>query len=123
MSDSGKTVSRSVLRFVLNGFSVFCAAFAGNWVGSQVRYLLTGQEVHSVRSSYTNAQGVTITNVPVATKFWPAVAASWLGKPRWLYAFLAGVLAGGLVDDRYEHVLLEWILGHVPQKGQECERA
>ena len=113
-----------LLRFLLNGCSVAAAALAGNWVGGQMRYLLTGQRVHSVRSCYTNEQGVTISNVPVATKFWPAVIASWLGKPRWLYAFFGGMLAGGLLDDRYEHLLLEWILAHIPQgKGQDRETA
>ena len=125
MSDSGrKRISRAVFRFLLNGCSVFAAALVGNWVGGQMRYLLTGQRVHSVRASYTNEQGTTIYNVPVVTKFYPAVAASWLGRPRWLYAFLGGVFAGGLVDDRYEHLLLERILAHIPQgKGQDRETA
>ena len=116
MSDSvWRKVSGAVLRFLLNGCSVVAAVLAGNWVGGRMCYLLTGQNTQSIRSSYTNEQGVTISSVPVATKFWPAVVASWLGKPRWLYAFLGGVLAGALVDDRYEHLLLERILAHVPR--------
>lgn len=88
-----------------------------------MRYLLTGQSVHSIRSCYTNEQGVTISNVPVATKFYPAVIASWLGKPRWLYAFLGGILAGGLVDDHYKRLLVEWIVTHTQARGRDGDTA
>jgi hypothetical protein len=83
----------SVLQFLLKGCSVAVAAPAGNWVGGKIRTSLTGEEVQSIRFRHTTAQGQTITNTPVVTKFYPAVVAARLGKPRWLYAFCDGVFA------------------------------
>jgi len=99
----------SVLRFLLKACSVVVAVLAGNWVGGMIRASLTGEEVQSILFRYTTAQGQTITNTPVLTKFYPAVVAARLGKPRWLYAFCGGVLAGGLVGDRYEYRLWDAI--------------
>ncbi len=44
-------------------------------------------------------------NVPVVTKFYPALVIGLLGKPRWLNAFLGGIVTGGLIDERYERLL------------------
>ena len=98
-----------VLRFVLKACSVVVAVLAGNWVGSKMRTSLTGEEVQSIRFRHTTAQGQTITNTPVLTKFYPAVVASRLGRPRWLYAFCGGVFAGALIGDRHEHRLWDKI--------------
>jgi len=70
---------------------------------------LTGEEVQSIRFRHTTAQGQTITNTPVLTKFYPAIVAARWGKPRWLFAFCGGVLAGALIGDRYEHRLWDRI--------------
>ena len=91
-----------VIRLLFELCSAIAAALAGNWVGGQLRSRVTGQSVQSIRFNYVNAQGQTISNVPVITKFYPAVLTACLGKPRWLYAFLGGVVTGGLIDDRYE---------------------
>ncbi|MCD6286833.1 MAG: hypothetical protein J7M39_13055 [Anaerolineae bacterium] len=99
----------SVLRFLLRASSVVVAALVGNWVGGKMRTSLTGEEVQSIRFRHTTAQGQTITNTPVVTKFYPAVVAARLGKPRWLYAFCGGVLAGALMGDRYERRLWDTI--------------
>ena len=68
-------------------------ALAGNWVGGMIRTSLTGEEAHSIRFRHITVQGQTITNTPVVTKFYPAVLAARLGKPRWLYALCDGVFA------------------------------
>ena len=47
------------------------------------------------------------------TKFWPALAFSLLGRPRWLSALVGGVFAGALIDDAYEALLLRWIVTSV----------
>lgn len=99
----------AVLRFLLKTASIIAAALAGNWVGGQLRAQVTGQDVQSIRFLYTDKQGSTISNTPVLTKFYPAVAAAAIGKPRWLAAFLGGVAAGALVDERYERALWERI--------------
>jgi len=106
-----------VLRFLLKACSVVVAALVGNWVGGKMRTSLTGEEVQSIRFRHTTAQGQTITNAPVVTKFYPAVVASRLGKPRWLYAFCGGVLAGGLISDRYEHRLWDTIGSAIVQSN------
>ena len=98
-----------VLRFLLKTCSVVVAALAGNWVGGMIRTSLTGEKVQSIFFRYTTAQGQTITNAPLVTTFYPAVVAARLGKPRWLYAFCGGVLAGALIGDRYEHRLWDAI--------------
>lgn len=99
----------SVLRFLLKVCSVMVAALAGNWVGGMIRTSLTGEEVQSIRFRHTTAQGQTITNTPVLTKFYPAIVAARWGKPRWLFAFCGGVLAAVLISDHYEHRLWDRI--------------
>jgi len=91
-----------ILRFVLKAGSVVVAALAGNWMGGMIRTSLTGEKVQSILFRHTTAQGQTITNAPLVTIFYPAVLAARLGKPRWLYAFCGGVLAGALIGDRCE---------------------
>ena len=94
-----------IVRLVLKTGSVAVGALVGNWVGGKIRASLTGEKVQSIRFRHTTAQGQTITNTPVLTKFYPALVAARLGKPRWLYAFCGGVLAGALLGDRYERRL------------------
>ena len=89
-----------IIRTLFKIIAVPIAALAGNWLGGELRTNLTGQRAQSIRFSHTTAEGRTITNTPVVTKFYPALFASALGKPRWLYAFLGGLVTGGLVDDR-----------------------
>ncbi|MFO8036693.1 MAG: hypothetical protein R6U57_08745 [Anaerolineales bacterium] len=96
-----------MLRLLIKICSVITAALAGNWLGGQIRTLWTGQEVQSIRFHYTNQEGKNVSNIPVATKFYPAAIGAGIGKPRWFFAFLAGVLAGALIDDTYERLFLE----------------
>jgi hypothetical protein len=100
-----KGESMVVLHMLSEVVSVMVAALAGNWVGGQIRSGLMGQPVQSVRFQYTLADGRTVRNIPVVTKFYPALFGALLGKPRWLYAFLGGCAMGGLVSDRYERLL------------------
>ena len=94
-----------VLRILFELVSVIVAALAGNWLGGEIRSGLTGQPVQSIRFQFTTAKGQTVSNIPVVTKFYPALLFGLLGTPRWLTAFLAGVVTGGLVDERYERLL------------------
>jgi len=100
---------KTVLRFFFKILSVVAATLAGNWVGAQMRTSLTGETAQSIRSEYTDPGGRTFKNVPVVTKFYPGLLASWLGKPRWVFAFLGGLLTGALVDDRYERMWWRWV--------------
>jgi hypothetical protein len=99
-----------VVRFILGVLAAIAGAFAGNWIGGQIRYLLTGQTTQTIHFVHTTAKGQNLDSYPVATKFYPALLLALLGKPRWLFAFLGGTLTGLLVDDRYEVIWLERVI-------------
>ena len=103
----------AVLNMLFEVVSVMLAALAGNWVGGQIRSGLTGQPVQSICFQYTTADGRTVRNIPVVTKFYPALFIGLLGKPRWLCAFIAGCAMGGWVGDRYEHLLWQFLFEQV----------
>ncbi len=86
------------------------AVLAGNWLGGIIRFILTGDEVQTIQLKYTTPKGHQMTNSPVSTKFYPGLLFAFLGKPRWLFAFLGGILAGGLVPDYLEHLWLEMVI-------------
>ena len=87
--------------------SLIIAVLAGNWLGGALRSRLTGEPVQSIRFRYTTPEGRTISNMPVVTKFYPALLIGLLRKPHRLRAFLGGVATGSLVDDRVERLLWE----------------
>ena len=86
------------------------AVIAGNWFGGLIRYILTGDKVQSIQFKYTTSKGRQMTNSPIATKFYPGLLFSFLGKPRWFYAFIGGTLAGSLVPDALEALWLERVI-------------
>jgi hypothetical protein len=47
----------------------------------------------------------------VLTSLLPAVLFGLILRPGWHWAFVAGVIAGGLVGDRYEQRFLERLTG------------
>ena len=109
-----------VLRILFNIVSVIGAALAGNWLGGEIRSLLTGESVQSIRFQHITPGGREISNIPVITKFYPALLFGLLGNPRWAYTLLGGMVTGWLIDDDYERLLwkqLEKILP--PNTGLE----
>ena len=95
-----------VVRMLLvKPMSLIIAVLAGNWLGGEIRSNLTGEPVQSLRFRYTTPEGRTISNMPVVTKFYPALLIGLLRKPHRLRAFLGGVATGALVDDRLERLL------------------
>ena len=101
---------KRILGWTVNFLAVPVAALAGNWLGGQARFYLTGERLQTVQFRYTSQKGRTFSNAPVATKFYPGVLFSMLGKPRWLFALIGGTLAGGLVPDHWEHLWLEYVI-------------
>lgn len=97
----------AVFRFIIKLLLTCAAALVGNWLGGQIRHSLTGESLQTISFTFVTEKGRKMSNFPVATKFYPALLFSLIGKPRWLFAFLGGVLTGGLVDDRYERLWLE----------------
>lgn len=96
--------------FLIDLLLMIAGTLFGNWLGGQLRSLLTGKPVQSIHFKHTTESGLTIKNFPVNTKFYPGLLFSLLGKPRGLFALLGGTLAGLLVDDRYEELWLERVL-------------
>jgi hypothetical protein len=94
-----------VVRMLIKPISLIIAVLAGNWLGGAIRSSLTGEPVQSLRFRYTTPEGKTISNIPVVTKFYPALLIGLLRKPHRLRAFLAGVATGAFVDDRLERLL------------------
>ena len=90
--------------------TVSVATLLGNWVGGLLRFLLTGEEVQSIQFKYTTQKGRQMTNSPVASKFYPGLLFAFLGKPRWFFGFLGGVLTGSFVPDYLESLWLERVI-------------
>jgi hypothetical protein len=103
-----------VLRILFEAVSAVVAALVGNWLGGEIRSSFTGQPVQSVRFQFITRDGRTVRNTPVVTKFYPALLLGLLGRPRWLYAFLGGLVMGGLVDERYERLLWRQLAKALP---------
>jgi hypothetical protein len=99
-----------VLRFLFGFLALPAAALVGNWVGGQIRFKLTGESVATIHYVYTTASGMHVDNYPVNTKFIPALLIAYLGRPRWLFAFLGGILASLWIDDQYEAIFLERVI-------------
>ncbi len=96
-----------VIRMLTKAISIVIAVLAGNWLGGELRFRLTGEQVQALQFQHTLADGRKISNIPVVTKFYPALLIGLLRKPHALRAFLAGVATGALVDDRAELLLWE----------------
>ena len=101
---------RKILRWVIGFLAVPLATLLGNWLGGQFRFYLTGEQLQTIQFKYTSQKGNTFTNAPVATKFYPGLMRALIGKPRWFFALLGGLFAGGLVPDEWEHLWLERVI-------------
>jgi len=97
-----------MFRLLSAALSIALAALAGNWVGSRLRARKTGQPFNPLRFRYTSPEGETFSSAPMLTNFIPALLCASLGKPRWFYAFLGGVLVSRWIGDRYELQWLKW---------------
>lgn len=116
-----------ILRWVMNFLMVPAAVLIGNWLGGELRYALTGVRLQTIQFRTTTRKGRELANSPVATKFIPGLCFGLIGKPRWLFALVGGLFAGGLVPDLWEQIWLERVieplivdrvLGEVDGSGQ-----
>ncbi len=97
-------------RFLGTLFSVLVAALVGNWVGERLREFYTGQSGHALTVVRTDDKGeMTVAANIIVTNYVPGLLAACIGKPRWLWAFIGGALASGLLGDRYEGCVTEWL--------------
>jgi hypothetical protein len=93
-----------LLRALFSFFGVLSAAVLGNWVGDRVRESTGETEpVYKTSLSQPKEDGeLVIAVAPVWSHLLPAVLFSITGRPRWMSAFVGGVLASVLIADRYE---------------------
>ncbi|MFN2144284.1 MAG: hypothetical protein ACK2T7_02975, partial [Anaerolineales bacterium] len=80
-----------IQRLITSVITVSAAALLGNWIGGQLRYLVTGDRVQSLSVEHHSPTYGKVRNIPVATKFFPALLIALAGKPHTLLAFLGGV--------------------------------
>ena len=99
-----------ILLTILRIIATVLAAHAGNWIGGQIKFQLTGKPVQTIRFQHTTAKGRKLDNYPVATKLYPTLLISLFGKPRWIFVLLGGILVGFFMDDRYEEMWLERVI-------------
>lgn len=101
---------------------IIFAVLLGNWIGGLLRYLLTGNQTQTIYFEYKDLDGTSYKNIPVSTKFYPALLLGLITNRR-LYMFLfAGLATGMLFDDRLELSLHRWIYKNLIQKNAKSTR-
>jgi hypothetical protein len=99
-----------VIRLLVTLISVPSAALVGNWIGDQARTLITGAPGHRFRFVHENDHGETVIALnPAFTNLVPALFVGLVSRPRWLGAFLAGLISSGLIGARNERRFRELI--------------
>ena len=101
---------KRILGWTINFLVLPVAVLIGNWLGGELRYALTGVRLQTIQFRTTTRKGRKLANLPVATKFIPGLCSGLIGKPRWLFAWIGGLLAGGLVPDPWEQIWLERVI-------------
>jgi hypothetical protein len=94
-----------LFRVLFSFIAVLAAGVLGNWVGDRVRES-TGETEPIYKTALNNPKEdgeIVIAVAPVWSHLLPAVLFSVTGRPRWMSAFVGGVLASLLIADRYEH--------------------
>ena len=101
-----------IFRFIFKTITTLLAALAGNWTGDRLRAQASGLNDHQLRLVHTNEQGESIVAInPLLSNLMPALIMGSVGRPRWLYTFVGGVLASVLLGDRYEEQFMEYLRG------------
>ena len=101
-----------IIRFILKAITTLLAALAGNWTGDRLRGQVRGRNRHQLRLVHTNEQGDSIVAInPLLSNLMPALLLGSVGRPRWLYTFVGGVLASIFLGDRYEEQFMEYLRG------------
>lgn len=101
-----------IFRFIFKTITALLAALAGNWAGDRLRDQVTGQNGHQLRLVHTTEWGESIVSLnPLLSNLMPALIMGSMGRPRWLYTFVGGVLASAFLGDRYEEQFMEYLRG------------
>jgi len=95
-----------VLRFFGTVALVILAAIAGNWLGGQIRMVVSEEPVEPEVLVKRDEEGHLSVNVrTIEASILPAILAAFIGKPRWLFAFLGGLIYSGLFDKDSQKLL------------------
>lgn len=97
-----------LLRLIGNLITTTAWGLAGNWMGEKMRQLATGEPGHQMRFFRTSPRGeVVIAANPLITNLVPAVLVGLVIRPRWLWAFVSGMITAGLMGKRYEDAFID----------------
>jgi hypothetical protein len=100
-----------ILRFLISALLTIAAALAGNWVGDELRYRLTGERSRRfqfVRNSEPEGETVVAIN-PALSNLLPALLVGVVRQPHLPWAFLAGALISAVIGDQYEEEFTGWL--------------
>lgn len=95
---------KHIFRLLAALFVPALAALIGNWVGEQLRVILTDR-VPARRLSFVHQDEtgeITIAAHPLVTNFVPAFLLGLAAQRHGFWAFVGGVVTAGLLGDRYE---------------------
>jgi hypothetical protein len=103
---------------------VIASALAGGWFGTQFRSRLQGEPTEGLLFRH-ETNGLEFKSFPIHTLFLPALIAARIARPRALFAFLGGFLAGSSYGQRLEERLYDKILPWLPlpQSQPQAEAA
>ena len=105
-----------VIQLLFQVISIFVSAIAGNWIGGQIRSERTGRPVNTLITEFEVGER-RYRNFPAILRFYPAVLFSSIAKPRWFWALAGGILAGLLVDERYEKILMSQLFARLEDRA------
>jgi hypothetical protein len=95
-----------VIRFLGTVASVILAAIAGNLLGGQIRMLVSEEPEELAQLFRRDEEGQLSVNIQaIESGIVPAILAAFIGKPRWLFAFLGGLIYSGLFDKDSQKLL------------------
>lgn len=101
-----------VIQILSQVISIFVSALVGNWIGGQIRSERTGQPVDTLITEFEVGEH-RYRNFPSILRFYPAVLFAAVAKPRWIWALAGGIMAGLVVDERYEKALLSQLFARL----------
>lgn len=95
-----------IIRFFVTVLGIVIGAIAGNWLGRQLKAFVDNEPAPEFDLFLASDSGERIINVGfLRENLLPAVMASFVGKPRWLFAFIGGVIYSGFFDEESRKLL------------------
>jgi hypothetical protein len=111
----------AILKFFAGLFGIIAAALVGNYVGDQLRARATGEKGHQFEVTHAPEGETRVTVNPNLTNLGPALLAGMMLRPHAVWAFLGGVLASGLLGERYEERAKEYLKSKMPARKEPVE--